>query len=342
MRMLRSLFLYVMTCAFGVCVSAAELGPIGECAVSERDRAGRPEPLDEPTVVRLSIAVMDILKIDDLNQKIELDLMVYIGWTDPRLAPLSGCRVSDTAIWTPELQMLNSSDLKTQQAPQFRIGDNGVVEGRLRFQGSITSPRTMTNFPFDEHSIKIVVASVLPDRHLDIEVMEGKSLIRKELSIPDWTIEGMTTAARSIYFEQMDENHSVLELRLDAKRQAGYYWYKIILPLTMIVMMSWAVFWIDPNMLSPQMSLAGTSMLTLIAFQFSMSDLLPRFGYFTVLDWFILSSSVLVFFALVEAVTTGHLALHASLKLANRIDKFSRWMFPSVYCVAAIWILGFS
>ena len=41
------------------------------------------------------------------------------------------------------------------------------------------------------------------------------------------------------------------------------YISKIILPLLLIVGMSWLVFWIDPELAGPQISIAVTPMLTL-------------------------------------------------------------------------------
>ena len=54
--------------------------------------------------------------------------------------------------------------------------------------------------------------------------------------------------------------------------------------MTLIVMMSWVVFWIDPAKFGPQIGLSVTAMLTLIAFQFTLTTSLPKVGYFTVLD----------------------------------------------------------
>ena len=64
--------------------------------------------------------------------------------------------------------------------------------------------------------------------------------------------------------------------------------------------MSWAVFWVDPKEIGPQLGLAATSMLTLIAFQFAFTGLLPRISYLTRADRFVFSASLLVFLALVE------------------------------------------
>ena len=102
--------------------------------------------------------------------------------------------------------------------------------------------------------------------------------------------------------------------------------------------MSWAVFWIDPKEIGPQLGLAGTSMLTLIAFQFAFTGLLPRISYLTRADRFVFSASLLVFLALAEAVATSALARQGRMALANRLDQTSRFAFP----VALVTIIAFA
>jgi hypothetical protein len=52
---------------------------------------------------------------------------------------------------------------------------------------------------------------------------------------------------------------------------------KVILPLILIVAMSWIVFWIDPEESGIQISVAITTMLTLIAYRFAVGADLPKF-----------------------------------------------------------------
>ena len=69
-------------------------------------------------------------------------------------------------------------------------------------------------------------------------------------------------------------------------------------------MMSWTVFWIHPTNGGPQISVAVTSMLTLIAYRFAIGSEVPKLPYLTRLDAFILASSLLVFLSLIEVMLT--------------------------------------
>lgn len=91
------------------------------------------------------------------------------------------------------------------------------------------------------------------------------------------------------------------------------------------------MFWIDPVRFGPQIGLAATAMLTLIAFQFAMTAILPRLSYFTTLDLISLGSTVLVFLALVEVTLTAALVSRGEEELARRMDGVARWLFPLAF-----------
>ena len=114
-------------------------------------------------------------------------------------------------------------------------------------------------------------------------------------------------------------------------RNAQHFIVKVIIPLVLIVMMSWAVFWIEPTDTGTQVGLAVTAMLTLIAYRFAVDSDVPKLPYLTRLDAFILFSSVLVFLSLIEVMVTTKLAGRSRLELARNIDRHCRWIFPLVF-----------
>jgi hypothetical protein len=117
----------------------------------------------------------------------------------------------------------------------------------------------------------------------------------------------------------------------------GFYLIKIIFPLILIVIMACLVFWIDPKQWGVQITISMTSMLTLIAYRFSIGATLPTISYLTRMDTFVFGSTVLVFLCLLEVVTTSSLAKGGHLKLARRMDKWCRVIFPLAFAMLAIY-----
>lgn len=111
------------------------------------------------------------------------------------------------------------------------------------------------------------------------------------------------------------------------------------MPLCLIVAMSWCVFWINPAQYGPQIGLSATSMLTLIAFIFATTNMVPRLGYLTLLDRFIVGSTILVFLALFESLVAVYLVSIEKEALALRIDKVSRLIFPLAFGAIIVIVL---
>ena len=105
------------------------------------------------------------------------------------------------------------------------------------------------------------------------------------------------------------------------------------MPLVLIVIMSWAVFWINPKEAGTQISISTASMLTLIAYRFTVDLLVPKVSYMTRLDLFILGSTFLVFFSLLQVVLTSSLMRNGKDNLSLKIDHYCRFLFPILFAV---------
>jgi cadmium resistance protein CadD (predicted permease) len=77
-------------------------------------------------------------------------------------------------------------------------------------------------------------------------------------------------------------------------------------------------------------------MLTLIAYRLAIDSQLPRLPYTTRLDAFILTSTLLVFFCLIEVLVTTILDNNQQTARAKWIDRCCRIIFPAIFTVASI------
>lgn len=100
--------------------------------------------------------------------------------------------------------------------------------------------------------------------------------------------------------------------------------------------MSWCVFRIPPDQYIAQIGLAATAMLTMIAFIFATTTMVPALGYYTLLDLFIVGSTVIVFLTLLESLATGYLFTREKGNVATRIDRICRFAFPVSFFLMAL------
>jgi hypothetical protein len=115
---------------------------------------------------------------------------------------------------------------------------------------------------------------------------------------------------------------------MKATRLTGFYTWQQLVPLYLVVLMAWIVFWIPREHVPSRIGLAATSMLTLIAYRFAMSSVLPPIAYLTRLDVFMIGASVLVFSALATAVAVTYTMDYVDTVLADRINLAGRILAP--------------
>ena len=300
--------------------------------------AGRPDPAGTPTEVAVAIFLVDLQGIEDTKQTFGADFFVTATWRDPRLTagadgtPLAGCRLPLAAVWHPKLAIINDRDLKKRLEEQVTIEADGVVRYAQRFLGELRTPLDLRDFPFDRHQLAIEAATFgYPPEEVSLVVDPGTTGRLETLSAAEWSIGAAAAAVEPLRVEQIDRTISRVVYRLEVSRETGFYLWKVFMPLTLIVFMSWAVFWIDPSHVPPQIGVATSAVLTLIAFQFSLGYLLPRVSYLTRADRFLLGSVILVFTAFGEAIVTSWLAGKERQEMSRRIDRQARWLFPLAF-----------
>jgi len=314
----------------------------GACEVPVELRATRPDPEGVPTEVRFGVMLIDLQSINDSDQSFTADIYVLARWKDPRLVagdlpePLAGCMIPLEDVWTPRLVVVNEREVRKAFEFKVSVGADGTVEYAQRLQGEFTTQLHLHDFPFDSHdlTLEVVARGYSPEEVSFIPVFGGVTIA--ELTITDWHVGEASAKVIGRYVEPRDSTIASVVFRTPVRRRLGFYTLKTFLPLALIVCMSWAVFWIKPGLLPPQIGVSTSAILTLIAFQFSLGYMLPRLSYLTRADRFLIGSTLLVFLAFGEALRTSYLANRDQEERALRIDKISRLLFPSLFVVLLI------
>jgi hypothetical protein len=286
--------------------------------------------------------MVDLQSINDSQQSFHGDIFLFVTWKDPRLVAgaevgsLAGCTIAMDELWNPRLVFVNERSVKRLFEKKATVLADGTVEYVQRLQGEFTSRLHLRDFPFDEHelSVEIVSRGYTPDE-IALHAETGASPVA-ELTITDWTLGEARTEVAGRYVEPRDWTLAGVTFKVQVKRRLGFYTLKTFLPLTLIVCMSWAVFWIKPGLLPPQIGVSTSAILTLIAFQFSLGYMLPRLSYLTRADRFLIGSTLLVFLAFGEALRTSYLANRDQEDRALRIDRISRVLFPALFVLVLI------
>jgi len=293
--------------------------------------------------VEVRMFLIDVENINDVSQSFTANLTLVLRWRDADLAhsgpePIS---VPLDTIWFPNLQILNQQKLVSPFPRLAEVHPAGEVVYRQRYWGDFSQPLKLRNFPFDSQRLQLTLANVGFAAESVKLRPSTNSGISDNFSIPDWDIAGWNFDVVDLPFDDGSYRIDGMEFTLDVERDTSFFKYKVILPLILIVVMSWLVFWVDPSLVGSQISVSVTAMLTMIAYRFALAGLLPRLNFLTSLDYFVLISTLVVFVSMIEVIYTAYLSTNGQLEQARSMDRKARLVVPLIYIPLAFGALSF-
>ena len=306
---------------------------------------GRPLIEEGPTEVKVAVYVLDIDEVSNVGQSFDANVYIELRWHDPRHAHNHPNEITLGLheVWNPRIQFVNQQKIWQTLPEIVEIFPDGEVVYQQRVWGTFSQPLNLERFPFDQQVFKLqlVAANYTPMEVKLVTEQASRTGIANKFSLADWNILGWKIDIASFAPSLDVEVFAGYSISIEATRKYGYYLVKVIIPLILIVMMSWVVFWIDPLESGSQISVAVTTILTLIAYRFAVGSDIPKVSYLSSLDYFILNATFLVFASLIQVVTTSAYAKTGKLDRARSIDNWSRIIYPILFIIMALETLVF-
>ena len=153
----------------------------------------------------------------------------------------------------------------------------------------------LKTFPFDVQKLSIYLRNDLQDLdeyRSSVSTWTYKKALEFKLenSIQGWDIKDFGMDYK-IYKDPNDFLYKDgFELTFEIERKSGYYIFKIILPILLILSICWSSVWIDPRELESRLTITIVCLLSLIAYNFVIDSDLPKLEYLTIMDYIILIS----------------------------------------------------
>jgi hypothetical protein len=320
--------------------------PPPENAMMRPPTGGNGEPLD----VGIGMHLVNMAAIDEVSEQFQIDGFLISRWKDPRLVyqPQDKSDViryyEPNAFWAPRLEMVNAAAPRDSYDISIRVEPDGTVHYMERFRAILSSKFQLQRFPFDSQILRVIIHPFVSNtRTLKFSLEDHHTWVSSEFdsysSLAQWQLGAVTTRLGS-YQLFPGTDISEIEFDIGVQRRYRFYLWKVMLPLLLMVMLSWTVFWVEPRDLSSQVQIAVTTILTVIAFAFAISATMPRVPYLTYIDAFFLECYVFVFISSLEVMTV-HVA-HRSERTADRglrIRRTSRWAIPLAFVVTNLIII---
>lgn len=299
-------------------------------------------PNDLPVAVKTGFYIHNVSAINEKNESISLEGILRLQWQDKRLAFDStnsdkeyyqGEAASEklNTIWSPVLQFDNMS------APPSKISQSLILysDGRVDYQQHIFlhvhGEIDIHQFPFDQQKLTLHLASALYDTSIvKLHQDEAFTGIAKNAHLPEWKFLNFTEE-QTERTNRVGKKISAMQMTLSYERLPGFYVISMMIPMAVIVLLAWTLFWLGDQPLINRMAFAKTCLLTSVAFQWVIFSIVPRVSYLVFLDIYVMTSFIFISLAIVASILQHRWQKHDKHTAAFHCQRSFRYVFPLAY-----------
>jgi hypothetical protein len=300
--------------------------------------------------IRVGLYVLNLVALDEVQQTFTFTAYMTETWKDPRLAFTPGAGENGSArryykhdaIWFPLLQFDNSAAPRAPSGYLLSGTPDGTISYTEKFSVRVSSNMHLRAFPFDSQDLQIVVRPFTGQASRIVLSVEPRTTGISQAPytpLPLWHTGSVSYRTMAGETGPGDQVRSHLSFQVHVVRNSEYYIYRIFLPLTLMVAVSWGVLWIPPADLNSQLLISVTTLLTLVAFSVALSNILPPVPYLTFNDIFFLDAFFFVMVSIGESLIV-HSVFHGSgNQAALKARRTTRLLLPFLF-VGTIAILA--
>ena len=268
------------------------------------------------TIVQIGVYLSHIDRIDVKAQSFYAEFYLNMKWKGSHSAN--------------NFELMNANQFETFFLQEWTDRDTNWLACKVR--GTFRCQMDVSNFPLDDQKLIIQIGDFVwvedSLKYIINNVVTGKS---KDIYSAEWYISDYETKVVESY--EMGDKYSVLEFTVNAERKTTSFLIKILIPILIVMGVSMLNLFIDKKQLEACIGLGVTSLLSIIALYFSISDSLPDVNYATTVDKMMMGSYLVIFITMVEIVYAHNLIHQNKKELLNKIENISKWLIPSGYLV---------
>jgi hypothetical protein len=309
-----------------------------------------PPTLEHPTNVSVGLFLQDLREINESHESYRAIGYLYVEWNDPRLTYSSektgfskksyGQFSSEDVlkiIWWPSLMITNALEHPNAEKLRISIYPDGTIVLQKIFDTVLFSPFDLRKFPFDSQELLFNIQSYYSEEIVNLANSEAHTAWNPQLEIPGWKIQNLQETTQTKSYAWNDKEFKNLSIRFEIKRDAWFFIWRLVLPLVLMVIMTWSIFWMDGEKLNDRIKVCSYGFLTSVTFSLAVSTILPRISYLTFLDKVLIGTYIYVMLAALQSAIQHIIKNSGREQLALKIDYWCRPIFPLSYVV--LWII---
>jgi hypothetical protein len=232
--------------------------------------------LDAPVTVKLGVLLVGLYEVEEKSGTWKADFYLTESWQH---APG----------FTPATEIANEVERQSEQFDATELRGELCVRTR-RIHSTLHSGYNLRAFPFERQRLTLQFSDAW------FSADEAKYSSRPSVSGLDAAAqEQLSNWKVTANLDYLHDKRTVQEavgatpydyatFSLAVRRHITFHLTRFFLPLLIIVVLAFSVFWIDPADLSSKVSIGVTCLLSAIALQFAEGGTLPEVEYLTLAD----------------------------------------------------------
>ncbi|MCI3132309.1 hypothetical protein [Phenylobacterium aquaticum] len=254
-------------------------------------------------IVKVGFYPQSVYQLDMASNTYYVDTYVWLRWTgaiDP----------------TGTIEFTNMGDEwgKQQEAilPEPETLKDGSKYQIFRIEGRFVQPFSLADYPLDRQHLSILVEDTTNSSDALAYVIDrADSGMGRTLQVPGWKLNGWTAETfRHDYGSALGEGgaataYSGARFSIDITRPLSFFYWKLLLPLFIVLVAALSALMIGPLELEVRTALPAGALLTAVFLQKSYSDGLPDLGYLILMDKIYLVAYALILLTLIRVIVAN-------------------------------------
>jgi hypothetical protein len=301
-----------------------------------------------PVLVRAAFHLQDINEIDEEAETFDFTGVLTLTWQDRRQAFDPKEAQAEEKIyqgdyqfnelspaWYPQVILSNESGLYEKHAVLLRVKPDGTSILVETVNAVAEADLDLRRCPFDSQRLEAVF-QVLGFDTSEV-VLEAEPIPpltdSQRIQIPQWTLKNLNASIleRPVPYAGSRGTSSSFTLTMDVQRRSFFLLRLVVIPLLLIIVLSWSVFWMDRSSLGDRINLSFIGILTAVAYQLVVREQLPQISYVTLIHGFINLSFIFMCVTAMLNLIVGSFDKRGNIKGGDLFDSRCRIFVPLAY-----------
>ena len=297
---------------------------------------------EEPIEVGVSLKVHQVTNINQKAENFSVVATLIMEMNEPELAAEPNDKnttrmylapnfirlMEERGLLWPAHSFYNLQGRVDYQNRVVKVDSEGKVSYIARFTATFQAPDfDFSQFPLDQQHFYIKLDSLPGEHKIKYKPVVKVSGLGDSLGEEEWILEHTQTEVTTQ--SELGIDASRFTLGFQGKRHLNYYVMRILIPVIIIILVSWFTFFL--NDYTKRIDLTSGNLLLFIAFNFTIANDLPRLGYVTLMDTFLLATFATTGMVVLANVWLRRLQNHGRDVLAGKLDNIGIWAYPLLY-----------